>query len=238
MGFQKKTLANWTEKRDEFPSMTLSRSGKLITFEGCEGSGKTTQIGLLSQRLMSFGHEVVVTREPGGTAVGESIRHLLKHDGENSNMSPEAELLLFAASRAQLVREVIQPALERGALILCDRYLDSTTVYQGIARNLSDDPVKVINEFAVGQFIPDITVVIDVPAELGLARVRQRPSDLPDRMEQENIEFYDAVREGYLLLARNLPERFIVVNGERAPEQVSQAIWEALQSRLPLGPLD
>ena len=222
----------------ESPVMTLPARGKLITFEGCEGSGKTTQISRLCERLMRLSHEVVVTREPGGTAIGESIRHLLKHNVDGNGMTPEAELLLFAASRAQLAREVIKPALDDGHLVLCDRYLDSTTVYQGIARNLSDDPVRIINDFAVGEFVPDITVVIDIPASVSLARIRQRPSDLPDRMEQENIEFYEAVREGYLVLAQNLPERFIVVNGEHPPEAVAQAIWEALQSRLPLGPIE
>lgn len=206
----------------------------LISFEGSEGSGKTTQIGLLSEHLQELGHDVLVTREPGGTPIGESIRHLLKHDQDGSAMCPEAELLLFAASRAQLVREVIQPALNRGTTVLCDRFLDSTTVYQGVARQLSRDPVQVINQFAVGERMPDLTVVIDVPATVGLARIRQRASDLPDRMEQENIEFYECVREGYLLLAQEIPERFLVVNGDQPLAAVSEAIWEGVNARVQL----
>jgi dTMP kinase len=209
-------------------------SGLFISFEGSEGSGKTTQIGLLAERLIAAGHNVLVTREPGGTRVGESIRHLLKYDSEGNSLCPEAELLLFAASRAQLVREVIDPALKAGKTVLCDRYLDSTTVYQGVARRISDDPVQMINRFAVGERMPHLTVVVDVPASVGLERARQRASDLPDRMERENIEFYDAVREGYLLLARNLTDRFIVVDGTRSIESVNQTIWEQLCVRLTL----
>lgn len=209
--------------------------GLLISFEGSEGSGKTTQISAVSTRLGNAGHEVLVTREPGGTAIGEAIRHLLKHDSNGDDIFPETELLLFAASRAQLVREVIDPAVAAGKTVLCDRYLDSTTVYQGVARNISHDPIQMINRFAVGERMPHLTVVIDVPAEVGLSRIKQRVSDLPDRMERENIEFYDQVREGYLLLAKNLPERFLVVDGTREPEAVTQAIWEQLDFRLGLG---
>jgi len=207
------------------------RKGLLISFEGSEGSGKTTQISLLSERLAAEGHDVLVTREPGGTLIGERIRNLLKHDENSNGMFPETELLLFGASRAQLVREVLSPALEANKVVLCDRYLDSTTVYQGVARNLSSDPVQLINAFAVGELVPDLTVVIDVPVSVGLSRLKLRASDLPDRMEQENVEFYEQVREGYLLLAKNLPERFIVVNGNRPVEEVHDVIWEGIAAR-------
>lgn len=212
----------------------MKTQGMLISFEGSEGSGKTTQIGLVSERLAEKGLDLVVTREPGGTAVGESIRHLLKHSESGNGICPETELLLFAASRAQLVREVIAPAMRDGKTVLCDRYLDSTTVYQGVARNISDDPVQTINRFAIGDRVPDLTVVIDVPANVGMERVKRRASDLPDRMEQENIEFYDQVREGYLILAKNLPERFVVIDGNKPPEAVAEAIWEQLCLRLGL----
>ena len=129
---------------------------------------------------------------------------------------PETELLLFAASRAQLVREVIYPSVEDGKIVLCDRFLDSTTVYQGVARQIADDPITQINSFAVGEVVPDLTVVLDVPAEVGLERIKHRVSDMPDRMEQENVEFYGKVREGYLHLARSLPDRFFVVDGRRS----------------------
>ncbi len=202
-----------------------------ITFEGSEGSGKTTQIDLLATRLEREGYDVVVTREPGGTAIGEEIRHLLKHAESGRGMCPESELLLFAASRAQLVREVILPALRNGKILICDRFLDSTTVYQGVARQLSQDPVSVINRFAVGEVLPALTLVLDVPAEIGLARIRHRPSGLPDRLEQENIDFYQRVREGYLLLARSLPERFHVVDGTLPTEQIADQIWHEFKRR-------
>lgn len=206
-------------------------NGILISFEGSEGCGKSTQIDLLHQKLAALEYDAIVTREPGGTQLGEAIRHLLKHSPDGGEMFPETELLLFAASRAQLVREVIQPGLANDKIILCDRFLDSTTVYQGVARNLSEDPVQMINQFAVGNLLPDLTVVIDVPAEIGLERIQQRVSDLPDRMEKENIEFYQQVREGYLILAKNFSERFMVVDGTQSIENVTVQIWEELQTR-------
>lgn len=147
-------------------------------------------------------------------------------------MCAETELLLFAAARAQLVREVIAPALLKNTIVLSDRFLDSSTVYQGVARNLSMDPVNQINLFAVGNVMPDVTVVIDVPTEVSLTRIRQRASDLPDRMERENIDFYTKVREGYLVLAKGLPERFIVVDGTQSPDAIEKKIWAAIKDRL------
>lgn len=147
-------------------------------------------------------------------------------------MCAETELLLFTAARAQLVREVIAPALLRGAIVLSDRFLDSTTVYQGIARNLAADPVSQINRFAVGNVMPDLTVVLDVPEEVSLARLKQRATDLPDRMERENVDFYKKVREGYLLLARGMPERFIVVDGTKPEDAIEKKIWSEVQTRL------
>jgi dTMP kinase len=213
--------------------MTAPRTPKsfFISFEGSEGSGKSTQIDLLATRLEAAGHDVVVTREPGGTEIGEEIRHLLKHAQSGRHMCPETELLLFAASRAQLVREVILPALRAGKIILCDRFLDSTTVYQGVARKLSEDPVSTINRFAVGEIMPSLTIVLDVPAEMGLARARRRASDLPDRMEQENVDFYQRVREGYLLLAKSLPDRFLVVDGTLPTAKITDIIWHEFKRR-------
>lgn len=202
--------------------------GVFITFEGSEGSGKTTHIDLLVSRIEAFKRDVVVTREPGGTAIGEEIRHLLQHSAAGKEMCPATELLLFAASRAQLVREVILPSFEAGKVILCDRFLDSTTVYQGVARQIGADPVNAINRFAVGDLMPNLTVVLDVPAEVGLSRIRDRPSDLPDRMEQENIDFYRKVREGYLVLAKSIPDRFVVVDGTLPPAQIEEQIWNAV----------
>jgi len=206
--------------------------GFLISFEGSEGSGKSTQISRIADRFEDAGYEVVVTREPGGTPIGEEIRHILMHAAESSNMMPETELLLFAASRAQLVREVILPAVEAGKIVLCDRFMDSTTVYQGVARNIQSEPVHMINTFAVGNMIPDVTVVIDVDAELGLSRIRHRANDLPDRMEQENIQFYQKVRNGYLMLAKAMPERFVVVDGELPRDELEDKIWKELRQRV------
>ena len=206
--------------------------GYLISFEGSEGSGKTTQVQRLAERFEKHNFEVLVTREPGGTAIGEEIRRILMHSEVGSNMKPETELLLFAASRAQLVREVIQPAVKAGKVVLCDRFLDSTTVYQGVGRRIASEPVSMINHFAVGDLMPDITVILDLPAEIGLERARRRARELPDRMEQENIEFYRKVREGYLVLAKALPGRFVVVDASKSVEEVEESIWEGLRKHV------
>jgi dTMP kinase len=213
----------------------VSRSkntGKLISFEGSEGSGKSSQIARLAARLQRMGRNVVTVREPGGTEIGEQIRNIIVHNSKGDEMCPETELLLFAASRAQLVREVIAPALLKGAIVLSDRFLDSSTVYQGIGRNLAANPVGQINRFAVGSVMPDITIVIDVPTKVGLARIRQRASDLPDRMERENIDFYNKIREGYLVLAKGMPSRFVVVDGEKDENVTEKRIWAAIKSRI------
>lgn len=206
--------------------------GKLISFEGSEGSGKSTQITRLAAHLQKLGREVITVREPGGTEIGEQIRNLIVHNSKGEEMCAETELLLFAASRAQLVREVIAPALKNGAIVLSDRFLDSSTVYQGIGRNLAPDPVQQINRFAVGNVMPDLTVVMDVPTDVSLSRVRQRASDLPDRMERENIDFYDKVREGYLVLAKSMPERFAVVDGTKSEDVTEKKIWSVVKPRL------
>ena len=207
-------------------------SGKLISFEGSEGSGKSTQIARLAAHFQKTQREVLTTREPGGTEIGEQIRNIIVHNSKGDEMCAETELLLFTAARAQLVREVIAPAIMRGAIVLSDRFLDSSTVYQGIGRNLAADPVAQINRFAVGNVMPDLTVVIDVPTEVSLARLRQRASDLPDRMERENLEFYTKVREGYLVLARGMPERFLVVDGTKSADPIEKKIWTEVQARL------
>ncbi len=207
-------------------------AGKLISFEGSEGSGKTTQIARLAQHLQKLGRDVVSTREPGGTEIGEQIRNIIVHNSKGDEMCAETELLLFAAARAQLVREVIAPALLRGAVVLSDRFLDSSTVYQGVGRNLAMDPINQINRFAIGNVMPDLTIIIDVPTEVSLARIRQRASDLPNRMERENIDFYEKVREGYLVLAKGLPERFFVVDGTATEEAIDKKIWTEIQKRL------
>jgi len=214
--------------------MVNKKNGFLISFEGSEGSGKTTQIARLATHLEDSGHEVVITREPGGSDIGEEIRHILQHADSSYNMFPETELLLFAASRAQLVREIIIPNIEEGNIVLCDRFLDSTTVYQGVAREIAEDPVQTINTFAVGDIIPDLTIVIDVPAAMGLERVKHRANSLPDRMEKENIEFYETVREGYIVLAKSLPKRFLVFDGTKEKQDIEAEIWDTVKTRFQL----
>lgn len=197
-----------------------------ISFEGPEGSGKTTQIERLHQRLSQAGKEVVVLREPGGTKLGEAIRDLLK----NSDMAPEAELLLFAASRAQLVREAAVPALQAGHVVLCDRFLDSTNVYQGAARQIEARALARINAFAVGVTMPDLTIVLDVPLDEGLRRVRDRGE--PDRFEREDEDFHQRVREGYLTWAALNADRFAVVDASGSPDEVFAQVRDALDRAL------
>jgi dTMP kinase len=200
--------------------------GKLISFEGAEGSGKSTQIARLAKRLVQLNHQVVSVREPGGTEIGEQVR------SQGDEMCAETELLLFAAARAQLVREVIAPALLDGAVVLSDRFMDSSTVYQGIGRNLAADPVSNINQFAVGNVMPQLTVVLDVPPTISKERIRQRASDVPDRMERENIDFYKAIRQGYLLLAQSMPERIVVIDGTLTEDEIETKIWEFVSKLL------
>lgn len=202
-----------------------------ITFEGSEGCGKSTQVTRLAARLKKMGVPVVLTREPGGTAIGESIRELLQFAPESANMTPEAEVLLFEASRAQLVHEVIRPAVAGGHCIVADRYFDSTTVYQGAARKLNSQIVAQINDFVVGDCVPDVTFVLDV--DLQTARNRMRGSRRPDRMEQETDQFYEGVRAGYLKLAKAEPKRIILIDGSRSPDEIEQEIWEIVTGRFP-----
>ena len=205
-------------------------TGLFITFEGGEGCGKSTQIAALKARLEDMGKTVVQTREPGGTALGESVRNLLQYDDAGQGMSPEAELLLFAASRAQHVRELIVPAIAEGQIVLCDRFLDSTTVYQGVARAIDSKKVDTINQFAIGDTMPDLTILIDLPPEIGLARVHARSGGQLDRMEKEAIEFFQAVRQGYLDLAKSEPKRFLVLDGSQSVEELETQIWQKVEA--------
>jgi len=202
--------------------------GIFISFEGSEACGKSTQIDRLKTRLEVLGVEVVASREPGGTALGESIRHLLKYAPEGVGMTPESELLLFEASRAQLVREVIEPALARGAVVICDRFMDSTTVYQGLARKIDPEMVAALNRFAVGGAVPDWTFVLDLDPEEGRKRIVSRGDQRVDRMEQEPLDFYRQVREGYLALAKVNPDRMMVIDGSQSPEQIAELLWTTL----------
>lgn len=206
------------------------RRGLFVTFEGSEGCGKSTQVRQLAAWLQEQGKPCVTVREPGGTSAGDQIRHLLQHAPQGHTLVPEAELLLFAASRAQLVREVILPSLEAGHVVISDRFHDSTTVYQGVARKLPRDRVADINSFAVGGCLPDITILLDMDAATALGRLRQR-SGPADRMESEPLAFYQAVREGYLREAAAEPGRFCLLDAARAGEDLARAIRETLLER-------
>jgi dTMP kinase len=212
--------------------MTDPRQGLFISFEGSEGTGKTTQIQRLASKLEDTGRTVVISREPGGTPLGEDIRHLLKHAVSGQHMVPRAELLLFAASRAQHVDQLILPNLNSGNVVICDRFLDSTTVYQGVARAIAPDTVKLINEIAVASTIPDITILIDLDPEEGFRRIQSRDTEPPDRMEQEHIDFYKAVRRGYLDVAANNKDRFLVIDGHQSIDEVEQSIWNGIKNRI------
>jgi len=211
----------------------MSRNGFFITFEGSEGCGKSTQIALLAESLRSSGQDPLLLREPGGTPAGETIRHLLQHAPEGENLVPEAEILLFAASRAQLVRETILPALAAGRVVISDRFLDSTTVYQGVARRIPPDQTARINAFAVGGCLPDVTFLLDLDRKTSLARIHAGKRSL-DRIERESEEFFDAVRAGYLKLALENPDRIVLVDASRPVDAIAKEIQSAILQRNPL----
>jgi len=202
-----------------------------ITFEGSEGCGKSTQVQRLATHLERCGVPYLVTREPGGTPIGETIRELLQFAPHNTGMTPETELLLFEASRSQLVRETIKPALERGVCVIADRFFDSTTVYQGAARKLDRQIVQRLNAFAVGGCVPDMTFVLDIDA--ATARSRMQEPRRADRMEQQPAEFYERVRGAYRELAEREPNRIVLIDGSGDADKVENEIWKIISSRYP-----
>lgn len=201
-----------------------------ITFEGPEGSGKTTQIALLIEYLRENGHQVLVTREPGGTAIGEQIRDLL-HNVKNSGMSSVSEILLYSASRAQLVTELIRPHLDKGTIIICDRFVDSTLAYQGYGRGLSLDDLRTITRMATEGLKPDLTLLIDIGVERGLSR-RQSGNVEMNRMDLQSVAFYERVRVGYQALVSAEPDRWVVIDGDRSIADIQTDIRAAIESRI------
>lgn len=197
-------------------------NGLLITFEGIEGSGKSTQIALLRDRLEGLKLPVTVTRQPGGTRIGESIRKIVLSP-KNTGLDPRAEALLYAADRAQHVAEVIQPALDADRVCLCDRYSDSTTAYQGAGRAMDDADIQWLHRFAIQGCMPDLTLLLDLPEKEGLARAAQ--TGKLDRMESEAIDFHRRVRDGFLQIAANEPERVKIIDATPNADAVAEAIW-------------
>lgn len=213
----------------------MEHPGKFITFEGPEGCGKSTQIKLLSEKLAAQGVKVLCTREPGGTATGEAIRNILQHDAAGEELGPRAELLLFTASRAQLMDHVILPALERGDWVVCDRFIDSTMAYQGFARGLDIEALDRINDFSIDSRKPDLTLLLDIDIERGFQRLEKRYSDgkdSADRFEREARGFHLRVRDGYHRLAAREPERFRIVDSDRAIDEVASDVWNAVKEAL------
>ncbi len=209
--------------------------GLFISFEGNEGSGKSTQMSLLADRLKSLGHQVRTLREPGGTLIGEELRHTLKHSKDNAAMTPETELLLMNASRAQLVREVIRPALAAGEIVLCDRFYDSTTAYQGYGRKLDLKMVQAITDVAVGDTRPDLTLLLLVPqhvSELRRAKRRSTAPALRDRMEEADREFFARVADGYDAIARLEPKRVRPIDATGKLEDIQTLIWQHVEPLL------
>ena len=199
--------------------------GRFITFEGTEGAGKSTQIKLLAERIEAMGRKVGMLREPGGTPIGEEIRHTLKHSAENAAMTPEAELLLINASRAQLVREIIRPALAANEIVLCDRFYHSTLAYQGYGRQLDLARVQQIIDFAVGDTRPDVTLMLHVPLTISEQRRKARPSAGRDRFEEADQAFFKRVEQGFRALAKADPTRIRWIDATQGITAVATEVW-------------
>jgi dTMP kinase len=202
--------------------------GLFITFEGGEGCGKSTQSRLLLKKLGQQTVPVVLTHEPGGTALGNELRKILKRK-RDSSISPQAELFLLAASRAQLVAEVIRPALEEGKIVICDRFTHSTMVYQGYGRGLDFTAIKMVNNMATGYLNPDLIIFLDISPEQGLARKQS----LKDRFELEDLSFHRRVREGYLKMAAAEPDRWLVIDASLPKGKIAEIIWDRVSQLLP-----
>lgn len=215
----------------------MKKTGLFISFEGGEGCGKSTQLPLLAAYLRAVypGREIIETRSPGGTAAAEKIRAILKEPDRTEDLTPETELLLFGACHAQMVRSLIRPALERGAILLTDRFCDSTLVYQGFARGLDAGFIRTINRFSCGGTVPDLTFYFDLAPGLGVARTRRRAADgdgAPDRFDSETAAFHERVRAGFLQLANEEPERFAVIDAAGSIDAVRARVQEVFHERL------
>ncbi len=220
-------------RRGEVPDRRHDRSGYLISFEGGEGAGKSTQIERLRARLAGLGRPVVVTREPGGSIRAEAIRRLILA-GRAQRFGDFAETVLFSAARADHVERRISPALARGAVVLCDRFIDSTRVYQGMVGRVRADAIAALERSAVGGLLPDLTLVFDLPAEIGLRRAsirREGSGDALDRFEAQSLDLHYRVRTAFLAIAEAEPDRCAVLDAEGAPDEVEARVWSLVQSR-------
>lgn len=207
--------------------------GRFITFEGGEGAGKSTQIKILANRLNASGIRTVLTREPGGSPGAEVIRYLVL-SGMGKLLGPQMEALLFAAARDDHVHHVIEPALREGKWVLCDRFADSTRVYQGAAANVDAGLLQALQRVTIGNLRPDVTFILDLPPEIGLARARtRRGAETADRFEAEDIGFHTRLREAYRAIAEQEPERCVVIDAAKDVDHTAGAIWRALAERLP-----
>jgi len=209
----------------------MQQRGRFITFEGIDGSGKTTQMRLLAERLRRQGRDVLETVEPGGTAVGAQIRRILL-DSRNQELRPIAELLLYFASRAQNVEQCILPALSAGKIVLCDRFTDSTLAYQGYGRGVGEATVLTLDQIACRGLVPDLTLLIDLDLDSGLARTKARNAGATQpetRMDDQSVEFHRKVRDSYLAIAKQYAGRFRVIDGRGSPETVAANVWESVE---------
>ena len=206
----------------------MKRNGKFITFEGCDGCGKSTQLSLLIDYLKENGVPHIFTREPGGGKISEAIRGILL-SGKNTEMSDECEALLYAAARAQHIKDRVEPALQEGKLVVCDRYVDSSFAYQAYARGLGMEFVEKINAFALEGFLPDVTVFFDLSPKEAFAR--KKGADEDDRMELAGLAFHERVYEGYLALAKKYPDRFVVINARKSIEEIASEVLAVLKEK-------
>lgn len=214
----------------------MSNRGLLISFEGCEGSGKTTQADTLSDRLTAMDYRIVRVREPGGTKTGEIIRGILQHDTSGEAIEPETEALLFAASRAQMVKQVVNPALEAGEIVISDRFVDSAVAYQGYGREMGAELIESVNALAIGDTLPDVTFLFDLDVQSGFRRVQDRniaTGGKSDRIESEDISFHERVKAGYEEIAAKYPDRFIRLDGSLSQDRLAELIWCEIEKRLP-----
>jgi len=209
------------------------RGGTFITLEGGDGSGKTTLIQAIERKLQQSGHQVMVTREPGGIPIAEAIRAIIL-GRENTAMDPRTEALLYAAARRQHLAEKVMPALERGIDVICDRFVDSSLVYQGIGRGIGIEPIWEINRFATEGCMPDLTIYLDIDPQIGLQRIQANENRELNRLDLESIAFHERVREGYLSVAGQFKDRIVTLDASQTPEALALEAWAIIEAKLSL----